>query len=198
MNTSTNPQKYLFDHVFDRPAAIDVNHDDKITCSPDEWAHHHDTGYAAGYEQGRANAINSIEQETQSIVLAVQNSVSDFIAHQEIQDHTIGSGFQNLFSVMVHRFFPIFAQQHGIHEINALITDTLGAVKNQSLIVFVPTDLKDRVSHYFGNNDHITLKTDDTLGPSDVRIDWSQGSIDRRLDLVSGALNDLIEKGDVI
>lgn len=195
--TGAVPKKFMFDQVLDpggqrerdpkAPETLTLTIDDLEALKTKV----HTAGFDRGYEQGKVDTHDQLQGQIYGAVQRIETEVQLFFAAQLHQDQVIGDGFQRLFRLMASQFFPVFARTHGVEEIVQVIHQTLEKVRDLSLIIHLPSQVCAAVADRFTDYPHLVFKGDDTLGDSDVRIEWPMGSAERRLARIIGELEAL-------
>ncbi len=88
---------------------------------------------------------------------------------------------------VVRKLFPSLAQRHGLDEVEGLVAECLGRLRDEPRVVVRVADelldpLKahmDRLSEHSGFEGRVVLLADEGLSDSDVRVEWADGGAER-------------------
>lgn len=141
----------------------------------------------SGWEAGNKAAVDEAQRAlTDSLAkisgqLAALHQSSAASAEQHLCDTA------NLASVLVRRLFPKLNERHGLAEIDALIGDCLEQLREEPrLVLRVGNSLLEPVRESVetllqrtGFEGKLVYLGDDTMGASDVRLEWADGGAER-------------------
>jgi len=186
------PKKYLFDSSFDDEAKVA-----EAAATPAEAALIHygaadlaaarDEGFAVGAAAGAAEARAAIEQATADGLAAIAARLK--VLH-DLQDESAERGVRGAVGTaiaIVRKLHPELARRHGLVEIEALLSRTLEALRDEPRLVVRVADglldpLRDRLddmTRATGFEGRLVLLADTAIAIGDCRIEWADGGVER-------------------
>lgn len=185
-------KKFLFDtHDFDVPEVVDdglkFTEEDVLRARE----HGREAGYAAGLAEGRAEAARAALEAQEEKIGRLLEKAGDILAKL-----TAGEGRREtekcidtarLALHVVQRLMPALAEKHALPEVERIIAAAIEARRDEPrLAVSVPSALLenlrgrlDMLAAERGFTGTLILLADDTLGPSDCRVEWADGGSER-------------------
>ena len=195
------PQKYLFENSFDQPQGpIAVNFGRK-PMEPTFSRAELDAARAAAMEEGRQagliEARASLEQRLADTVDRLSAGLDALLAREEeIRRETERQAIELLRTALA-KALPELARAGPLAEIEAMIASSLAEVVDEPRIVLrVPNDLFDplrqrlgAIAQRSGYAGKFVILAEDTLGPGDCRLEWSDGGAERNLRRLGQAID---------
>jgi flagellar assembly protein FliH len=185
-------QKFLFDTSFDsaahaRPEAEAEDAPEAPTFSEAELEQARAEALSTGREQGFRDAATSIEQTTAMALEEVGKGLEEILREtarfgEQGEARALGAAM-----TVVRKLFPGLAQRNGLGEIEGLVAECLGRLREEPRVVVRVTDelldplrmQLDRLSERCGFEGRVVLLADETLCASDVRVEWADGGAER-------------------
>jgi flagellar assembly protein FliH len=155
--------------------------------SVEELAAARTSSYADGETAGLQTAMASVEARTARALEGIAQQIPSVLADRQQVVNAVAQEAARLAHALVARMMPELARTYGIGEIQAVIRDSLAmAVDQPRLTLRVHSDLGERLHPLLeglalnsGFTGQVSLLTDPTLGPSDVRAEWGDGGAER-------------------
>jgi len=187
------PQRFLFDRSFDinaRAAKKPKPEDEKPpepTFSRDELDAARQDGYAQGHAAGVAEAAAGLDAEIARLIAEIGEQLPALSAAQAAANERLLHDGARLATVIARKILPAFTARHGMEEVAALIGNCLKTLLEQPRItVHVGADYVEVVRAQLDGaaaanafDGRFLVEADDTMGPSDVRIAWQGGGLER-------------------
>lgn len=190
------PHRFLFDQSFDlpdSPRAIPRKPPPPAPLPPEPTFSKAelDAARAAGIAQGRdlalAEAARSAEERTAAAVAAIASGIEGLLsAQQRAMEEIQRRGIETL-RMIVQKTVPALARKAPLGEIEALLADCLRESFDEPRIVLRVADalfenVQARLQSIVASTGFagkLVLLADDTLGPGDARVEWSEGGAER-------------------
>lgn len=172
-------EKFLFETTFDN---VDGVHDPNL-----KEAGQLDEAYQRGKQAGLAEAMKSIEQAIADAEATIVEQLANLDElRDKFQEAVLGDVVRIALSV-TEKIMPALAIGDGFGEIETLIADCLHRLMAEPRVVFrVPDQHLDRLQEKVaglckqaGYEGQTVLIADPDLGPSDCRIEWADGGMER-------------------
>lgn len=157
----------------------------------DGYAEGHQTGTAEGHAAGMEEMRSSLEQEIsirlEQITQAIEPSFAQFGA--------IRDGFEkaavDVGVAVIHRLLPEAATRHGLAEIEALIEESVKVLTDEPRLIIRLMEQQgehvkariDPVLERHGFEGRVLVLVDETLGPSDIKLEWTDGGAQRLMSM---------------
>lgn len=178
-------KKFLFDkNNFDKAGAIDP---DTPIYTEDQLNVARTQSYAQGKNEGIAETRASQEEQISKTLENIGGILTGLAQQEERRELDSMVRATNMALLTIRKLMPDLSQKFAISEIERVITSALESRKDEPRIaITVPTQhmehLKSRMealSLAKGFNGKIALLSDDTLSPSDCRVEWADGGAER-------------------
>jgi len=141
----------------------------------------------SGWEAGKKAAMDEAERALTDSLAGISSQLA------ELQQSTMAStelhlcDTANLATVLVRRLFPKLNEHYGLAEIDSLIGDCLEHLRDEPrLVLRVSNGLLEPVRKKMENllprtgfEGKLVYLGDDTMGTSDVRLEWADGGAER-------------------
>lgn len=144
-------------------------------------------GFAAGRENGHCDAMQTIEQQASEALSAIAGQLTGLSqAQAQANERQAREALETALTI-VRKLFPRLAAQHGLAEIEAVVSDCLARLRDEPRIVIrVADSLLDRVEERVnrlveqaGFEGKIVFLSQEELNPGDVRVEWADGGAER-------------------
>jgi len=199
-------RKYLFERSFDlvdappeeepeeelpppepEPVEVVAEEPPPPTFSEDELAAARAAGFAEGEAAGRQAASAAAEARTAELTQQIAALVPGLAKDRDQAVSAISHEAARLAHAMVRRMMPELTRRYRIDEIEAVVVDSLNKALDQPrMIIRSPADiaghLGDRletVARQHGFAGRVLVLSDQSLGPSDVKVEWGDGGAER-------------------
>jgi flagellar assembly protein FliH len=202
-------RKYLFEHSFDiveappepepeeeqllieepvpEPVEVVADEPPPPTFSEAEVAAARAAGYEDGQAAGRKAAGEAIETRIVELVQQLATAIPGLAADRDQAIASVSHEAARLAHAMVRRLMPEVARRYRTEEIEAVVVDSLNKALDQPrIIIRTPADLTsyltdrlETVARQHGFGGRVIVLSDQSLGPSDVKVEWSDGGADR-------------------
>jgi len=157
------------------------------TFSEEELAAARAAGYADGEHAGRSMAERSIENRLSAAVEMVGHAIPGLLVDRQQMMDGLARDSARLAHAIVAKLFPTLAERYGLAEIEAVIADGVSrALDEPRVLVRVSPDnaaaLAERIealSLQGGYDGRVSIISEESLGPADVRVEWGDGGAER-------------------
>ena len=192
-NADTAPRPFLFEHSFDaereaaRKRKAEAEKPPEPTFSKEELDAAREAGYAAGHSAGLQEESSSLEAKTTALVAALGERLPPLSDEQaEANDRLLRDGARVAVTI-ARKILPAYTAKHGTDELSALVTRCLEALISQPKIHVrvVPEQVEPITRHLeaavsaSGFDGKFLVEADETMGPSDCRLTWQNGGLER-------------------
>ncbi|MCX8506674.1 MAG: FliH/SctL family protein, partial [Alphaproteobacteria bacterium] len=153
---------------------------------------------------GRAAARQEIAQTLNHNLQNLAENITQLLAEREQQISHFGSEAGKIAAAMVGKLFPELARRGGATEIEALLHSSIELARERprltvSLAPHLQSLLEEKLRDLAkaqGFEGHLTFIADGAMGDSDVRMEWSDGGIERLAARTWQNISDLLVRLD--
>jgi len=193
-------KKFLFEYSFDPvvvpehdegDASLEQDVPPEPTFSESELEAARSAAFSEGHGIGLAEGRASEQQTTERLASLALNQIAGEL--NRLADLIEGGRAERVNTAaeiglaLARRFLPEFARKHGIDEIMAMIKGCVGELQDEPRItVRVAPDVAlelggplEQLAQGRGMTSGFRVLADASLGPSDARLEWSDGSAER-------------------
>lgn len=206
--TTEAPERFLFDRSFDvstkraKKPKPEEEKPPEPTFSRAELDAARQEGYAEGHAAGMEEAAAGIESEIARLVAVIGENLPPLSEAQAVaNEHLLRDGAR-LATTIARKILPAYTARHGMEEMAALIKQCLGTLIEQPRItvhvgagyveaVGAQLDSAASASAFEGR---FLVEPDDAMGPSDCRIAWQGGGLERNETEIWRQVDDAIAK----
>lgn len=143
--------------------------------------------FQRGVEQGRAEAMTGIEQRLADSWQTVGDRFRQLQDRHRAALETLSAEVTELAYTMVRQLSPAVAKKGGLQEIEAMIAEVFGSLRDEPrILVRVHPDLVEQVRarmEEIATNDafegQITVRPEAELSEGDCRLEWADGGAQR-------------------
>ncbi|MEQ8964449.1 MAG: FliH/SctL family protein [Azospirillaceae bacterium] len=143
--------------------------------------------YAEGEAAGRGAAEAALEQRVAATLDGLGGQLSGLIEARQRSDTRVAEDAARLARTAAGKLMPALARQGALEEIDALLRDCLAELREEPrIVVRVPDalldpvrDRLDRLTAGLGFSGAVVLLAEDSLGPTDCRVEWADGGAER-------------------
>ena len=144
-------------------------------------------GEAHGREAALAEASGSVEQRCSELLEQITAALPDSLRAEETAYSAACRESLALAKATFKKLFPRLEQQAALAEVEALVETSLAQLRQEPRIVLRLPDalldpMRDRLddlTHSQGFEGKVVLLADPELGPSDVRVEFADGGMER-------------------
>lgn len=186
-----NIRKFTFDTFFDlerqpEPAAVEIEAPPTVYSQAEL-----EQACADAFEDGRTKALLEHEGTDAHRLSGAFEKLADQIAAmgeaEEARAREFRASAMNVALVAVRKILPELARRFGRQEIEAIMVDVLSELSEEpKLVIRVPDSafdsIAERVTDLVRNRGYAgktIVLADGGLGPSDCRIEWADGGVER-------------------
>ena len=187
-------RRFLFDQSFDvaRKSAKKPKPEDEKPPEPTFNGQQLEEARQQGYKEGRLagneEAASSSEAEVARLVAEIAGRLPAVSAAQaEANDRLLHDGAA-LIATIARKILPALVAQNGLGEVETLLTKCLRTLIDQpKIIVRVAAQHAESISRRLaaaaaasGFDGRFMVEADDAMGPSDCRVSWQGGGLERK------------------
>ena len=144
-------------------------------------------GEAHGREAALAEASANVEQRCCELLEEIAQKLPDSLRAEESAYSAASRESLALARATLNKLFPRLEQRAALAEVEALVETSLAQLRQEPRIVLrLPDDLLDpmrdrldTLTHSHGFEGKVVLLADPELGPSDVRVEFADGGMER-------------------
>ena len=190
-------KKFLFDDIFE--------HDHRAKHEPiysqievDQLlAQRHNLGF----NEGQADAQSDIDAMNQHHLNHIYDMTKKILATHDETHAALAAGVSTVCRLIIQKTLPLMLQKHGFEEMFTFIQSVMKSHDNTTAMkITVSADyvqpLCDKITPILQQHDQLTvsIEADTTLQPSECRVEWSSGGIERLLNHVSTQVDDALSR----
>lgn len=193
-------KKFLFEYSFDPVVAHEPDENEAAsepevppepTFSESELEAARAAAFAEGHSQGVAEGRASEQQTTERLASLALNQIAGELGR--LADAIEGGRAERVTTAaeiglaLTRRFLPEYARRHGVDEILTMIKGCVAELQDEPRITIrVAADVAEelagpleQLAQTRGLTSGFRVLPDPSLGPSDARLEWSDGSAER-------------------
>lgn len=192
-DTDATPRPFLFEHSFDvdreaaRKRKAEEEKPPEPTFSKEELKAAREAGYADGHSAGLQEAAAGLEAKTAQLVAAIGEQLPPISGEQAKANERLMHNGARVAVTIARKILPSYAAKHGTDELTALVTRCLETLISQPkiLIRVAPHQVGPITQHIetavsaSGFDGRFLIEADDAMGPSDCRLSWQSGGLER-------------------
>lgn len=196
---SSDPQKsirpFVFEQSFDvlaSPEELEVikqkeEEEAAPTFSEEELAEAQENAYKHGLQAGLQEAQTGIEQQVSATLEVVGATLGRLNEQQQLANELIGRETMELAVAAIEKLLPEYVQKCGVEEVQSFVGDIISRILEEPRITIrvaeeltteIERNLNDLASR-IGFGGTLVVTGDNTLGPADCRIRWSEGEAEK-------------------
>lgn len=185
-------KKFLFDTIdFDEPEVVD----NAPTFSEEQVALAREEGYKQGYAKGHSEghdvaaraAYDAVEEKLRVLLDGITLSLGQLTSGEDRREMEKCIDAARIALHIVHKLMPQLAAQHGLPEIERVISSAIDARRDEPRIAITVTTALleplrariDQLARDRGFNGKLIVIADDSMAPSDCRVEWADGGSER-------------------
>jgi flagellar assembly protein FliH len=172
------------------------------TFSEAELAAARAAGLADGEAAGRQAATSAIDAKLAELMQQIAGYVPGLANDRDQAVSAVAHEAARLAHAMVRRMMPELARRYRIEEIEAVVIDSLSkALDLPRILIRAPADLAghlgdrlETVARQHGFAGRVVVLSEQTLGPSDVKVEWGDGGAERCVQRAWGDLEATVQR----
>lgn len=187
------PRRFLFDQSFDvapkpKKPKPEEEKPPEPTFSRDELEAARQDGYAHGHAAGSKEAAAAVEADIARLVAVIGERLPVLSEDQAAANQRLLQDGARLATTIARKILPAFSARHGMEEIAALVSQCLQTLIDQPKITVrvAPPNIEavrahlDTAASASAFDGRFLVEPETTMGPSDCRILWQGGGLERR------------------
>jgi flagellar assembly protein FliH len=188
------PRRFMFDQSFDtgRRQAKKPKPEDEKPPEPTFDLQQLEEARQQGYEQGRiagsAESAASVEAEVARLVATIAGELPALTAAQAAANDRLMHDGATLVAAIARKILPALVAQHGLDEVDSLIADCLRTLIDQpKIVVRVSARHSEEIAKRLAAAASVSafdgrfmVEADEAMGPSDCRVSWQGGGLERK------------------
>jgi flagellar assembly protein FliH len=192
-NTDAAPRRFLFEHSFDvdheaaRKRKAEEEKPPEPTFSKEELEAAREAGYADGHSAGLQEASTSLEARTAQLVAEIGERLPPLSDEQAQANDRLMCNGARVATTIARKILPSYTAKHGTDELATLVTQCLETLINEPRIhVRVASEQVEPITRHLetavsasGFDGRFLVEADDTMGPSDCKLTWLSGGLER-------------------
>jgi len=200
------PRKYLFDLSFDQPQGPVAVRFARTPPEPSFTRAELDAAAAAarqeGHQAGSAEASAAIQARLADATQALASDLASLVARADDIRRDAETSALELLRLVTAKAVPALARKAPVPELEAMVIDCLReAAEEPRIVLRVAPDLFDAMrerldaiaqSHGFAGK--FVLLADESIGPSDGRLEWADGGAERNAARLARELDAALER----
>jgi flagellar assembly protein FliH len=190
------PRRFLFDQSFDvaprarKKPKPEEEKPPEPTFSQEELDAARQEGYAKGHAEGAEEAASGLVADVARLVAVIGERLPALSEAQAAANERLLHDGARLVTAIARKILPAYTARHGVEEIDALVRQCLQTlIAKPRITVHVGEPYADAVRDYLEDavtasafDGRFSVEADADLGPSDCRIQWQDGALERRED----------------
>ena len=196
-------QKFLFDTSFDagpEEQAAAPKKPPEPTYRAADLAKADEDGFARGHAEGAKEVLGGIEQAARLALEDVGKQLRALFDAVEAESAGHEAAALDLALRVVGKLMPEMERRHGSAEIEAILRDCLECRRGEPRLVIRTSDAvhelvrgcTEELSQELGFEGRLVFLTDEGLGPSDVRVEWADGGVERSVKAVRADVEEIL------
>ena len=183
-------KKFLFDLAFDdlvSDGGVHEREKPKPTFTQEQLEAAQKESYESGVAAGKKAVLESQQQYTNLLLNEMNDKLLDLQkTSQEVWQHQL-LDMQQVALVIARKILPRYVEQFGLDEIEAIVEKVIKDMSREPRLVIRVgeaqfDEARDRINKIAEGKAYegkVVILGDSDLGPSDCRIEWADGGIER-------------------
>lgn len=196
-------QKYLFETSFDLELderAKSRKKPPEPTYTAAELAKAEQDGFARGRAEGAEEVRAGVEQAARRALEGIGEQLRGLFAAVESDSARHEAVALDLALRAVGKLLPEMERRHGSAEIEAVLRDCLERRRGEPRLVIRTSDAvhelvrgcTEELGQELGFEGKLVFLTEEGMGPSDVRIEWADGGVERSIETVRAEIDGIL------
>lgn len=194
------PVKYTFDQAFDGGAKS--RYDLEIERLVQQGEDAREEALAQGIAEGRAQALQEIENATKDAILQLNQSAQALFDQRQALESSLKQEMVHLAYAISSKLASALIRTKPTAEVQALIEDCLATVSREPrLVVRVSENISDAIAEQLEAMKNstsfagdIVLLGEPNMGDLDCRVEWPDGGSERKQDAVQHQIEDAVQR----
>lgn len=196
----SSPVKYTFDQAFDGGAK--TRYDLEIERLVQQAEDARKDALAQGMAEGRAQALQEIENATKDAILQLNQSAQALFEQRQVLESSLKQEMVHLAYAISSKLAGALIRTKPTAEVQALIEDCLATVSREPrLVVRVSENISDSIAEQLDAMKNATsfagdivLLGEPNMGDLDCRVEWPDGGSERKQDAVQHQIEDAVQR----
>lgn len=196
----SSPVKYTFDQAFDGGAKS--RYDLEIERLVQQAEDARKEALAQGIAEGRAQALQEIENATKDAILQLNQSAQALFEQRQVLESSLKQEMVHLAYAISSKLAGALIRTKPTAEVQALIEDCLATVSREPrLVVRVSENISDSIAEQLDAMKNATsfagdivLLGEPNMGDLDCRVEWPDGGSERKQDAVQHQIEDAVQR----
>ncbi len=196
----SSPVKYTFDQAFDGGAKS--RYDLEIERLVQQAEDARKEALAQGMAEGRAQALQEIENATKDAILQLNQSAQALFEQRQVLESSLKQEMVHLAYAISSKLAGALIRTKPTAEVQALIEDCLATVSRETrLVVRVSENISDSIAEQLDAMKNATsfagdivLLGEPNMGDLDCRVEWPDGGSERKQDAVQHQIEDAVQR----
>lgn len=217
-------EKFMFEVSFDVeaeiPVEIDIPQETVVaeeeqaalapTFSEEDIEIARQQGFEAGKQEGLTTNAESLNSQINETLVQIDQKLTAAFQTQDALNEVLGRSALSVAKGICRKMLPALSQQHSFDEVDRVVTEVfVKLVEEPRVTIHIhPTlseDLEVRVKELSASKGYqgkIILQADETMQPSDCKVEWSNGGSERNSQSIWDEITAIVERnlgdGDVL
>jgi len=188
MSDASEARKFLFDLSFDDEAslALPAQPKPKVSYTEEELDEIKKKSYDSGFAAGKNAMLESQQQQTNQLLSEIDIRLTTLFKDTEEKWSDFLIQLQKITLVILRKILPSYVEKNGTDEIDSLVSKTIAEMNQEPRLVLRVAESQfeesnTRINALAENQAYagkIVLLGDESLAPSDCRIEWADGGIE--------------------
>lgn len=196
----SSPVKYTFDQAFDGGAKS--RYDLEIERLVQQAEDARKEALAQGIAEGRAQALQEIENATKDAILQLNQSAQALLDQRQTLESSLKQEMVHLAYAISSKLAGALIRTKPTAEVQALIEDCLATVSREPrLVVRVSENISDSIAKQLDAMKNATsfagdivLLGESNMGDLDCRVEWPDGGSERKQDALQHQIEDAVQR----
>ncbi|MBO6505465.1 MAG: hypothetical protein JJ850_08895 [Kordiimonadaceae bacterium] len=196
----SSPVKYTFDQAFDGGAK--TRYDLEIERLVQQGEDSRKEALAQGIAEGRAQALQEIENATKDAILQLNQSAQALFDQRQALESSLKQEMVHLAYAISSKLAGALIRTKPTAEVQALIEDCLATVSREPrLVVRVSEKISDSIAGQLDAMKNATsfagdivLLGEPNMGDLDCRVEWPDGGSERKQDALQHQIEDAVQR----
>ena len=159
-------------------------------------------GHADGFREGHAESMDTLEARLVELLDRMAPMVASLGEEQKRANERAQTNVARIVQALTAKLLPVYARKHGADEVMAVATNCIAELQDAGRLTIrlsedTIEELGDRLTKAAdraGFEGQLRILPDDTLGPSDVLVDWGAGGAERVYDSIRDQIDTAIDR----
>lgn len=191
MTDVTQPKKFLFDLAFDSEVVGPAGEREKPkpTYSQEQIDAARQEAYESGFNAGQKAMMEDQQQYQNALLTKIDQGIGHISQAMVAEWQRQLAQLQEIALVIARKIMPTYVERHGLDEIEKIVSKIVAEMAHEPRLVIRVNesqfeDAKTRIEAIAANKAYagkLVILGDADLGPSDCRVEWADGGVERDL-----------------